>query len=146
MQLRKYESFFIVDPDLPEDVYQGVAQKFRGVVESGGGTVLTYAPWGKKKLAYPVKKKSYGYYVLMEFASGPDLIAELERTMRIDERVLKFITVKLDDEFDPEKEKERARPAPPPPADDDEETPLRFAAARGDEEADEEEEEGEDEE
>lgn len=144
MQLRKYESFFIVDPDLPEDAYQGVAQKFRGVVESGGGTVLTYAPWGKKKLAYPVKKKSYGYYVLMEFASGPDLIAELERTMRIDERVLKFITVKLDDEFDPEKEKDRQRPAPMPPSDDEEESPPRFAAARREEE--EEEDEGEDEE
>lgn len=144
MQLRKYESFFIVDPDLPEDAYQGVAQKFRGVVESGGGTVLTYAPWGKKKLAYPVKKKSYGYYVLMEFASGPNLIAELERTMRIDERVLKFITVKLDDAFDPEKDKDRERPAPMPPADDEDESPPRFAAAREDEE--EEEGEGEEEE
>ncbi|MGQ9669287.1 MAG: 30S ribosomal protein S6 [Desulfosoma sp.] len=143
MQLRKYESFFIVDPDLPEDAYQGVAQKFRGVVESGGGTVLTYAPWGKKKLAYSVKKKSYGYYVLMEFASGPDLIAELERTMRIDERVLKFITVKLDDEFDPEKDKDRERPAPMPPDDDEGESPPRFAAAHEDEE--EEEDEGEEE-
>lgn len=143
MPLRKYESFFIVDPDLPEDAYQGVAQKFRGVVESGGGTVLSYAPWGKKKLAYSVKKKSYGYYVLMEFASGPDLIAELERTMRIDERVLKFITVKLDDEFDPEKDKDRERPAPMPSADDEDESPPRFAAAREDEE--EEEDEGEEE-
>lgn len=142
MQLRKYESFFIVDPDLPEDAYQGVAQKFRGVVESGGGTVLTYVPWGKKKLAYPVKKKSYGYYVLMEFASGPHLIAELERTMRIDERVLKFITVKLEDGFDPEKDKDRERPAPMPPADDVDES--RFAAAHeGDEEG---ENEGEEEE
>lgn len=143
MPLRKYESFFIVDPDLPEDAYQGVAQKFRGVVESGGGTVLSYAPWGKKKLAYSVKKKFYGYYVLMEFASGPDLIAELERTMRIDERVLKFITVKLDDEFDPEKDKDRERPAPMPSADDEDESPPRFAAAREDEE--EEEDEGEEE-
>ncbi|MGQ9484891.1 MAG: 30S ribosomal protein S6 [Desulfosoma sp.] len=143
MRLRKYESFFIVDPDLPEDAYQGVAQKFRGVVESGGGTVLTYAPWGKKKLAYSVKKKSYGYYILMEFASGPDLIAELERTMRIDERVLKFITVKLDDEFDPEKDKDRERPAPMPPDDDEGESPPRFVAAHEDEE--EEEDEGEEE-
>ncbi len=144
MALRKYESFFIVDPDLPEDAYQSVSQKFRGVVESGGGTVLTYAPWGKKKLAYPVKKKSYGYYVLMEFASGPDLIAELERTMRIDERVLKFITVKLDDEFDPEKERDRQRPVPMPPADDEDETAPRFAVS-DEEEEEEEEEEGEDE-
>ncbi|MEJ5349606.1 MAG: 30S ribosomal protein S6 [Desulfosoma sp.] len=144
MALRKYESFFIVDPDLPEDAYQSVSQKFRGVVESGGGTVLTYTPWGKKKLAYPVKKKTYGYYVLMEFASGPDLIAELERTMRIDERVLKFITVKLDDAFDPEKEKDRQRPVRMPPADDEDETAPRFAASSEEEEEDEEEGEDED--
>ncbi|SMC26556.1 small subunit ribosomal protein S6 [Desulfacinum hydrothermale DSM 13146] len=106
MSLRKYESFFILDPDLPEDAHQSVGEKLRGVIESGGGTVVSYAPWGKKKLAYPVKKKSYGHYVLMEFASGPDLIAELERNMRLDERILKFITVKQDDEFHPEEAKE----------------------------------------
>lgn len=141
MQLRKYESFFILDPDLPEDAHQSVGEKMRGVVESGGGTIVSYVPWGKKKLAYPVKKKTYGYYVLMEFASGSDLIAELERNMRLDERVLKFITVKLDDEFDPEAEKEKAPRTVP--ADDSDEEPA--ALGRDDEEGGEDEEDEEDE-
>jgi len=100
--MRKYENFFMVQPDLSEDALGAVAGKFRGVVESNGGTVVSYVPWGKKKLAYPVKKHDYGYYILMKFAAGPELIAELERNMRLDERVLKFITVKLDDDYSPE--------------------------------------------
>ena len=100
--MRKYENFFMVQPDLSEDALGAVAGKFRGVVESNGGTVVSYVPWGKKKLAYPVKKNDYGYYILMKFAAGPELIAELERNMRLDERVLKFITVKLDDDYLPE--------------------------------------------
>jgi len=100
--MRKYENFFMVQPDLSEDALGAVAGKFRGVVESNGGTVVSYVPWGKKKLAYPVKKNDYGYYILMKFAAGPELIAELERNMRLDERVLKFITVKLDDDYSPE--------------------------------------------
>ena len=100
--MRKYENFFMVQPDLSEDALTAVAGKFRGVVESNGGTVVSYVPWGKKKLAYPVKKNDYGYYILMKFAAGPELIAELERNMRLDERVLKFITVKLDDDYLPE--------------------------------------------
>jgi small subunit ribosomal protein S6 len=75
--------------------------------------VLSYIPWGKKKLAYPVKKRSRGLYALMEFAGGPELVAELERNMRLDERVLKFITVKLEDRFDPEKEPPREIITPP---------------------------------
>jgi len=100
--MRKYENFFMVQPDLSKDALGAVAGKFRGVVESNGGTVVSYVPWGKKKLAYPVKKNDYGYYILMKFAAGPELIAELERNMRLDERVLKFITVKLDDDYLPE--------------------------------------------
>lgn len=112
--MRKYETFFIVDPDLPDEVNSIVDEKLKSIVTSNGGEVLTYTPWGKKKLAYPVKKRTRGHYVLMEFAAGPELVAELERNMRLDERVLKFITVKLQDRFDPAKE-EPPKPVPTPP-------------------------------
>lgn len=102
--MRKYETFFIVDPDLPDDVTASVDEKFQSIITAQGGIVMGYTPWGKKKLAYPVKKRSRGLYVLTEYAGGPALVAELERNMRLDERVLKFITVKLQDRFDPEKE------------------------------------------
>jgi small subunit ribosomal protein S6 len=105
--MRKYETFLIIDPDLTEEALTLASEKIKGIVNANGGAVLTYVPWGKKKLAYPVKKRTQGLYILMEYGGGPELVAELERNMRLDERVLKFITVKLEDRFDPEKEEVR---------------------------------------
>jgi small subunit ribosomal protein S6 len=113
--MRKYESFFIVQPELSEEALSAVSSKLQSVVEANGGTVASYVPWGKKKLAYPVKKNDYGYYILMKFAAGPELITELERNMRLDERVLKFITVKLEDEYSPDQDEAEADV---PPSDD----------------------------
>jgi small subunit ribosomal protein S6 len=127
-EMRKYETFFIMDPDLPDEVNAIVDEKLKSVVSSKGGMVLTYTPWGKKKLAYPVKKRTRGHYILMEYAGGPDLVAELERNMRLDERVLKFITVKLQERFDPEKEEARKAALVPPfkEAEEGEETSVAF--------------------
>lgn len=119
--MRKYETFFITDPDLPDDVNAVVDEKLKAVITSNGGDVLTYVSWGKKRLAYTVKKHTRGHYILMEYAGGPGLVAELERNMRLDERVLKFITVKLDDRYDPEREAAlKAAATPPVSAEDDE--------------------------
>ncbi|MGV8073359.1 MAG: 30S ribosomal protein S6 [Syntrophobacteraceae bacterium] len=119
--MRKYETFFIIDPDLQDDVNAVVDEKIKSVVTSNSGNVISYASWGKKKLAYTVKKRTRGHYILMEYAGGPDLVAELERNMRLDERVLKFITVKLEDRYDPEKEEERKAAATPPAFGEEEE-------------------------
>ena len=105
--MRKYETFFIVDPDLPDETNSVLDNKVQSIVTSNGGEVLTYVPWGKRKLAYAIRKRTRGLYVLMEYAGGPTLVSELERNLRIDERILKFITVMLEDRFDPEKERER---------------------------------------
>jgi len=99
--MRKYETFFIVDPDLPDDIHSVIDDKLQSIVQSNGGSVLSYVPWGKRKLAYPIKKRSRWLYVLMEYAGGSKLVAELERNLRLDERIIKFLTVKLDDKFDP---------------------------------------------
>ena len=138
--MRKYETFFIVDPDIPDEATAVVDNKFKTIVTSNGGEVLIYSPWGKRKLAYPIKKRSRGLYILMEYSGEPTLVAELERNLRLDERILKFITVKLEDRFDPEKERERAAAAaaaavPAFTEDEDAEKPA------GDAEADEGEEE-----
>ncbi len=105
--MRKYETFFIIDPDLPDETNAVVDNKIESIITSNGGEVLSYVPWGKRKLAYAIRKRTRGLYVLMEYAGGPGLVAELERNLRIDERILKFITVMLEDRFDPEKERER---------------------------------------
>lgn len=131
--MRKYETFFIVDPDLSDDATSNVDEKLKSIISSQGGLVLNYTPWGKKKLAYPVKKRSRGLYILAEYSGGPELVAELERNMRLDERVLKFITVKLEDHFDPEKElpqDSKARPT----YDEDEEGLVEASEASDEEE------------
>jgi small subunit ribosomal protein S6 len=136
--MRKYETFFIVDPDLTDEVNAVIDEKIKNVVSSNGGSVLDYTPWGKKKLAYSVQKRTRGHYVLMEYAGGPELVAELERNMRLDERILKFITVKLEDRFDPEKEAARRAAASATAFTEEEEgKPLPIAGAA--EDADEEE-------
>jgi small subunit ribosomal protein S6 len=105
--MRKYETFIIIDPDLPDDTNTALDNKIQSVISSNQGEVLSYVPWGKRKLAYAIRKRTRGLYVLMEYTGGPKLVAEFERNLRIDERVLKFITVMLEERFDPEKERER---------------------------------------
>ncbi|MCE5336728.1 MAG: 30S ribosomal protein S6 [Desulfobacteraceae bacterium] len=135
--MRKYETFFIVDPDLPDEANSTVDNKVQSIVTSNGGEVIAYTPWGKRKLAYPIKKRTRGAYVLMEYSGGPTLVAELERNLRIDERVLKFITVLLDERYDPEKERERreqaAAKAAAPAFEEDEES-GKSVEAEGEEE------------
>ena len=120
--MRKYETFIIADPDLPDESISAVDNKVQSIVTSNGGEVLTYVPWGKRKLAYAIRKRTRGLYVLMEYAGGPKLVSELERNLRIDERILKFITVMLEDRFDPEKERERIAKAAAVPFSEEEES------------------------
>ncbi len=126
--MRKYETFFILDPDLSDDATNSINDKLKNVVADNEGMVLSHVPWGKKKLAYTVKKHSRGQYVLMEYAGGSTLVSELERNMRLDDRVIKFITVKLQDRFNPEKEQAEIAPPTPPVFSEDEETGLGYPA------------------
>ncbi len=110
--MRRYETIFIVTPDTSEEDLKSVATKFRGVVSDMSGLVVAYKEQGKKKLAYDVKKQDKGYYVLMDFVGSADLVAEIERNMRLDDRILKYLTVKLEDMVDPES-LEVIEPEPP---------------------------------
>jgi small subunit ribosomal protein S6 len=99
--MRRYETVFIVTPDSSEEELQAVADKFRGVITGMNGKVAAYDEQGKKSLAYNIKKQSKGYYVLMDYLGHADVVAELERNMRLDDRILKYLTVKLVDQVDP---------------------------------------------
>ena len=99
--MRRYETVFIVTPDSSEEELQAVADKFRGVITAMNGKVAAYDEQGKKSLAYNIKKQSKGYYVLMDYLGHADVVAELERNMRLDDRILKYLTVKLADQVDP---------------------------------------------
>ena len=109
--MRRYETLFIVTPDSSEEELKAVADKFQGVVTGMNGKVASYDEQGKKSLAYNVKKQSKGYYVLMDYLGQAEVVSELERNMRLDDRILKYLTVKLADEVDPATV-EAAKPKP----------------------------------
>ena len=109
--MRQYETLFIVNPDSSEEDLKAVATKIKGVVAGMNGIVTSYDEQGKKKLAYSVKKQNKGYYVLMDYVGSADIVSEIERNMRLDDRVLKYLTVKLAEQVDPESiEPEKSEP------------------------------------
>jgi len=99
--LRKYETLFITDSNLAADGIKEVKSKFENIITESKGLLIKWEDWGQVKLAYNIKKKSHGIYLLMIYAGDSGLVSELERNMRIDDRILKYLTSKLDDHFDP---------------------------------------------
>lgn len=96
---RTYESIFIVRPDLAGDAYTAVLDKFKGVLTDQGASILKIDEWGVRKLAYTVKKQNRGSYVLVIFEAEPKVILEYERRLRLDESIIKFLTVHLEKGF-----------------------------------------------
>lgn len=98
--MRHYETIFIVHPELSDEETTAVVEKFSGILEAGGAFLVRQDHWGRRRLAYAVKKQSKGYYVLFEYGADAPAVAEMERNFKIDEQVIRFITVKIDDSFD----------------------------------------------
>lgn len=94
MQL--YESIFIVRPSLSDEDTGKIVEKIKGVVEKSGATLLKSENWGKKKLAYEVKRERKGTFVYLHFQANGTLIGELERSYRLEDSVIKFLTVRLE--------------------------------------------------
>ncbi|MCJ7705887.1 MAG: 30S ribosomal protein S6 [Desulfobacterales bacterium] len=95
--MRKYETIFILDPDLEEGIAQSAIEKIKGIITQGNGEILKVEDWGKRKLAYEVKKKSKGQYILIHFSGTPALLSEVERNFRVMDAVIKFQSVRLDE-------------------------------------------------
>ncbi len=100
-KLRKYETLFVIHPDRVEEK-DAVLEKLNEIIQADGGEVLKVDEWGLKKLAYPIEKKKQGYYILLEFTAPPGTPAKMEQFYRIDERVMRFIVVKLEEKYEPE--------------------------------------------
>lgn len=94
--LNQYETVFIATPVLSEAQMKEAVDKFKGIITSNKGEIVHEENWGLKKLAYPIQKKSTGFYYLIEFKAEGDLIDKLEVQYRRDERVLRFLTFKMD--------------------------------------------------
>ena len=98
---REYETIYILRPDSTSDVIAQVNQKVRGVIESGGGTLLKIDNWGKRKLAYEVKKQLKGIYLYWQYLGSTGVVEEIERNLRMLDQVIRYYTVKVDENVDP---------------------------------------------
>jgi small subunit ribosomal protein S6 len=94
--MRRYESIIILDPDLSEEQRSPVLEKAKELIPQQGGFLAFIDDWGAKKLSYEIKKKERGYYVRFDYCGTGALVDEMERFFRIDDRVLKYMTVLID--------------------------------------------------
>ena len=94
--LNQYETVFIATPVLSETQIKEAVGKFKDLITANGCELIHEEHWGLKKLAYPIQKKSTGFYQLIEFKAEPQVIEKLEINFRRDERVIRFLTFKMD--------------------------------------------------
>jgi small subunit ribosomal protein S6 len=93
---KQYETVFIATPVLSDAQMKETVQKFKDLIEGEGGKIVYEEDWGLRKLAYPIQKKSTGFYYLIEFTSEGSFIQKLETEYRRDERVIRFLTFAMD--------------------------------------------------
>ena len=94
--LNHYETVFILTPVLSDVQMKEAVEKFKAILTENGGTITNEENWGLRKLAYPIQKKSTGFYSLLQFDADPSIVAKLELQFRRDERVLRFLSFRLD--------------------------------------------------
>jgi len=94
--MNNYETVFIATPVLSDVQLKEVISKFRGVITENGGQIVSEEDWGLKKLAYPIQKKTTGFYVLFQFQAEGDIVEKLELQYRRDEKIIRFLTFKMD--------------------------------------------------
>lgn len=92
--MNNYETVFILTPVLSDIQMKEAVEKFSSIITEEGGEIVNVENWGLKKLAYPIQKKSTGFYNMIEFNADPTTIEKLELMFRRDERVIRFLTVK----------------------------------------------------
>lgn len=93
--LKHYEMIFIVHPNVPEEETSAVTDKVTNIIDQHKGEVIKLKNWGKKRFTYKIKKCTRGYYFLLYFLGTPVVLAELERTLRYDEKILRYQTIKM---------------------------------------------------
>lgn len=94
--MRTYEALYIVKPDVQDDEIQTIAKDVESLVTTNGGTIVRSEIWGKRKLAYEVKKQTEGVYVLLRFESSPEFVGKLENHFRLSENVIRDLIVYFD--------------------------------------------------
>jgi small subunit ribosomal protein S6 len=137
MNMRVYESAILINAALDDEAIKNLIERIKETITTNGGEILEIDDWGRKRLAYQVKKSKIGYYVIFRFNSQPDIVPKLERYYQLDETILRYLTISLskdaleqieiDKSLLPQlvEEVEQIPVVPPEEADeDDEETPV----------------------
>jgi len=106
--MRRYETIVILDPDISEDGRAPVFDRISDTISQGNGFLVLRDDWGNRKLAYEIKKKPRGFYTRFDFCGTGIIVDEIERFCRIDDRVMKYLTVLIDEAADVDKLKEEA--------------------------------------
>ncbi len=94
--LREYETIYILRPDTINDKVADVNGRVKTIIEERGGQILNVDNWGKRKLAYEIKKERKGIYLFWKYLGNPEIVAEFERNMRLLDPVMRYMTIKLD--------------------------------------------------
>jgi len=98
--MRHYETTYILRPNLGEDQFTEIIERTNAIVTDDDGAIIDIDRWGIKNLAYEIKKEVQGYYVYMNYAAHGTTVSEIERIFRIDDRLLRYLTIKLADAID----------------------------------------------
>jgi small subunit ribosomal protein S6 len=94
--MRRYETFIIIDPDLSDEERSPIFEKVKDLIQQEECLLVTFDDWGARRLAYEIKKKFRGYYVRLDYCGTGKFVDEMERFFRIDDRIMKYMTVLLD--------------------------------------------------
>ena len=108
MYQNEYEVIFITSAELADDQYQAVVTRLSDTIEKFGGTILVNESWGRRKLAYPIRKQSYAKYTLIDFVGPATLPKELTRLSKIEDKFMRLLTVKIDERVEAAVVKEAA--------------------------------------
>ena len=100
--MKRYETIVIVDPDLSEEGRGPVFDRVKDIIPQQGGTLVEIEDWGSKRLAYDIKKKPRGFYTRLDYCGSGAVVDEMERFFRIDDRVMKYMTIVIAENVDPE--------------------------------------------
>ena len=112
--MHRYETLFVLSPDLPEAQVRETIDRVRRLIDGMEGTEVDVQDWGMRDLAYPIRKHPRGTYVLVQYTSRPEVVKELERTLKLADEILRFISVRVPEARKPPRRKRRAQPAPTP--------------------------------
>jgi small subunit ribosomal protein S6 len=110
--VKQYETTFIFDAHLPNEQIETSVEKYIQLVDKNGGKIMSVERWGKRRLAYEIKKKQYGFYVYIRFESEGKLIQELERVYKLDDSVIRYLTVLVSKQALQEEQKKKVESKP----------------------------------